>query len=491
MNNLALRILPLVLLFILTNCKTEPKTKKTRITLNIAKTDIKKIDLTAINLLGNDSELIATNNLDSTGTATLEFDLEKPIFGWLRVASDGSLRIYLSPGDHLKIIEDQNVEGKKVKYEGIGGLENTYLRNFDDIRFKYEGLNGAGFKDLNPDQFKARFDSLSMEYGNLFATLKKRSDVRKEAIAIFESRIPIILIAIQQNYTSQNYDYDISNSEIPAFLKKSMVDIPIDTIALNSNNFEYELMLSQFVRYIVHERIYDRYKELRADSLKKLIPSASEDLIIEKNYPKGIEEFLLACNLLDLLNQNGITPELEIIYEKFLKQAENPRSLMAVKQAYNNWLPLEAGKQAPEFTGLTKEGKCVSLSDFRGKIVYVDLWATWCGPCVGEFPKSRELIKHYEKDDRIVFLFVSSDSDIKPWKRMVSSTDIPKGIHINISDKDRQQALMNLYNVNGIPRYILIDTQGNIINAHALRPSSSKIIPQLNKALSPNLVEVQ
>ena len=334
-NKLTLRILPLILLFILTNCKTDPKTKKTRITLNIAKTDVNKIDLTAISLLGNDSDLIATNNLDSTGTATLEFDLEKPLFAWLGVASNGSLRIYLSPGDHLKIIHNQNADGEKVKYEGTGGVENTYLQNFDDIRFKYEGLNGAGFKDLEPDQFKARFDSLSLEYRNLLNTWKERSDVRKEAIAIFESRIPIILTAIQQNYTSQNYDYEISNSEIPAFLKKSMVDIPIDTIALNSSNFEYELMLSQFVRHIVHERIYDRYKELSVDSLKKLIPSASESWIRENRYPKGIEEFLLACNLLDLLNQNGITPELEVIYRKFLKQAKNSRSLMAVRQAYN------------------------------------------------------------------------------------------------------------------------------------------------------------
>jgi thiol-disulfide isomerase/thioredoxin len=120
------------------------------------------------------------------------------------------------------------------------------------------------------------------------------------------------------------------------------------------------------------------------------------------------------------------------------------------------------------------------LSDFRGKLVYIDLWATWCGPCLDEQPGWEKLVTEY-KDQPVVFLGVSIDNTRTPWEKMVTERNL-SGIQVWVKDNFKS-AIMQHFLVGGIPRYILLDAEGKILLKNAPKPSG-EIENELKKAFS-------
>lgn len=128
------------------------------------------------------------------------------------------------------------------------------------------------------------------------------------------------------------------------------------------------------------------------------------------------------------------------------------------------------GKPSAPFTYENFNGGTTSLSDFRGKYVYIDVWATWCGPCRKEIPYLKALETEYH-DENIVFVSISVDNEKNhsKWKRFVKKEALG-GIQL-IADKDWKSSFVKYYNIRSIPRFILLDTKGNIVSTDAPRPS--------------------
>ena len=111
-------------------------------------------------------------------------------------------------------------------------------------------------------------------------------------------------------------------------------------------------------------------------------------------------------------------------------------------------------------------------------MIYVDLWATWCGPCIQESPKFHELAKKY-RNDNIVFLAVSTDTEKKSWLSFIEGkeTGIPE---YNCTDTKN---LNEGWQIKYIPRFLLIDENFKIIDAYAPRPSQPEAVELLDKIL--------
>jgi thiol-disulfide isomerase/thioredoxin len=137
---------------------------------------------------------------------------------------------------------------------------------------------------------------------------------------------------------------------------------------------------------------------------------------------------------------------------------------------------LAKGKLSPKFKNFENNaGGTTSLDDLKGKYVYIDVWATWCGPCKAEIPALKAVEKEYH-DKNIAFVSISADK-IKAhdaWKKMVKDMDL-SGIQL-FSDNDFNTSFMKEYQIDAIPRFILLDPKGNIIAADAPRPSDKKLI---------------
>jgi thiol-disulfide isomerase/thioredoxin len=149
---------------------------------------------------------------------------------------------------------------------------------------------------------------------------------------------------------------------------------------------------------------------------------------------------------------------------------------------YEKVLHKSVGQKGLEFTYKDINDKPVSFSDFKGKYVYIDLWATWCGPCKTEIPHMKKIEEDYHGKN-IVFISLSLDApkDIQKWKDYVTKEQL-KGIQIMADNAFKSDVAKN-YDVNAIPRFLLFDTKGNIINSDALRPSNPELRVQLDKLL--------
>lgn len=138
------------------------------------------------------------------------------------------------------------------------------------------------------------------------------------------------------------------------------------------------------------------------------------------------------------------------------------------KQAIEN-MPKE-GEPALDFTYQDKDGNDYSLSSFKGTLVYVDVWATWCGPCIGEIPSLQKLEEEYHGKN-ITFLSISVDSNKEDWLNYLKENELG-GVQLWA---DGWSKITKDYAIFGIPRFMLFSSEGNVISTNAPRPSSDKI----------------
>jgi len=134
----------------------------------------------------------------------------------------------------------------------------------------------------------------------------------------------------------------------------------------------------------------------------------------------------------------------------------------------------EIGKPAVNFILDDNFGNKVSLHDFKGKVVYIDVWASWCGPCRAETPAFKLLYENYKNDSRVVFISIASRDAFRDWKKALEED---KTEWIQLIDKD--DVVWKAYTTYSIPNFILIDKNGNILNFDAPMPSSGIAIQKL------------
>ncbi|WP_431243701.1 TlpA family protein disulfide reductase [Flavobacterium sp. P21] len=141
------------------------------------------------------------------------------------------------------------------------------------------------------------------------------------------------------------------------------------------------------------------------------------------------------------------------------------------------------GKPSPEFDYENFKGGKTKLADLKGKYVYIDLWATWCAPCRAEIPYLQKVEEKYHgKNIEFVSISIDKAKDNEKWKKFVVDKNLG-GVQL-FADKDWTSEFVVNYGVTGIPRFILIDPQGNIVNSDAPRPSDPKLVEQLNALLN-------
>lgn len=115
---------------------------------------------------------------------------------------------------------------------------------------------------------------------------------------------------------------------------------------------------------------------------------------------------------------------------------------------------------APDFKLTDLDGKQVTLKDLKGKVVILDFWATWCGPCLSSFPGMQKAVEKYGKDDRVKFLFINSWENVEDKKQnavdFINKTNYPFRVLLDLDNK-----VIESYRVNGIPTKFIVDKEGN------------------------------
>jgi len=160
------------------------------------------------------------------------------------------------------------------------------------------------------------------------------------------------------------------------------------------------------------------------------------------------------------------------IFSSYIVKGQEVDSAWLAKNILPN-LSKDAGTFLPDASFIDEKGNTRSLSEFKGKILLIDVWTTWCGNCIIRFPHSEQLYKRLKSihlDTAIQFINICTEDSKSEWKKMLKEHH-PVGINLYSKDTSIYQS----WNVSAFPRYILVDRSGKILSAHYYGPDEGGI----------------
>jgi thiol-disulfide isomerase/thioredoxin len=240
-----------------------------------------------------------------------------------------------------------------------------------------------------------------------------------------------------------------------------------------------KLITNEWLEYLVNldYQLDSSLRHQKGYNLKKIndvYKGAARELALQRRIAFSIE---FAKSLGALSEQLGY---LEKYGSMFTDQ--NKKEFLQVKYQVKKkeLMQMQAGKPAPTFTLQGFDGKTYRLEDFKNKVIYLDLWASWCVPCRQEISSLKALHNKYRNDDRIVFVSIAVLDDLDKWKKAIR-TDKPTWTQLF----DKEGLVAKAYFANSVPQFILIDRNGNLVDFDAPWPSSGKqIIEVLNHEIA-------
>lgn len=204
----------------------------------------------------------------------------------------------------------------------------------------------------------------------------------------------------------------------------------------------------------------NQIRNLKSENIKAFLAKAFVDGLSPENSADENQEILKVVK--DFVKDEALVKQVEERVKTFEK--------------FN----IQPGATAPTFDFENFAGGKTSLESLKGKLVYIDVWATWCTPCLQEIPALQALEKEYHGKN-IAFVSISIDQEKQKWTDYLKQNKL-SGIQL-YGDLSVDNNFADAYNIQSIPRFILIDKEGKIINANAPRPSSNDIKDLINKHL--------
>ncbi len=192
---------------------------------------------------------------------------------------------------------------------------------------------------------------------------------------------------------------------------------------------------------------------------------------------KIMQEYVKGYN--ERLEDPSLDPGLKEAFDvRAAEMAELNKKQMEMMMNAKKELEKLNGTMAPDFEYENYAGGTSKLSSLRGKYVYIDIWATWCGPCRAEIPYLKK-VEHDFEGKNIEFVSVSIDKkkDYDKWKTMVKEQSLG-GMQL-FADKDWNSDFIRAFAINSIPRFLLIGPDGKVIDADTERPSMPELKARL------------
>ena len=438
-----------------------------------------------------EEEVLAQFDLDTANYGLMQLELSKPLMSYIRI-NGTSYELYLKPGYDLKLSKDTTYSYDSILFEGEGAPINNYINHVTAL------LNSEHLVGYDLNTFTKKYDSLNVAVEDFSKSYFDRFPMQKDDLDLLRqiNKIKLLSRKIYYAYRAHNdalVDQVLFQKGEPTGkierldeLQIFFSDIPFDTAYLGNGMPDYKSMLYDYLSEkhlsVIDLKLWDGPHREFPTRVSARWPRRVNALIKDESYPKRIKEHLIAVDLRHWMDSQGITPEIDSIFNEFKLEFEGSIYTTPLQKTYDEYVALLPGTIAHDFSGRTLEGKLISLKDFKGKVVYVDVWATWCGPCVEEIPYAKKLQGTFQ-EDKVIFLNVSVDDKAEAWKKMLAKEKDWLGTHI-ILDQQENDALTKNYKLIGIPKYLLIDQNGKIVSADASRPSSKSIKEEITSLLT-------
>lgn len=408
-------------------------------------------------------QLGITDSLRRSVGEVIELDLSSPSI--ISIGDKNKVYAYVKAGEAIRLT-NASKDSFTLDFAGELSPENRYLQKYTELNRKADSdFDIFPLSKYEPALF---LDSLTIKYAGLTSLvdeIQKDNTVDPRFVSVIKERLSAKKAADLIFYPDY---YKYQNENDPELLE-GYYDF-VEGIDLNSESL---LCFSEGRR--IGDQIIGRdinYEEFESTTDYF---NAKLDKVASVFTNKTNRDYFTFLQMESLIDFGGGIDGLDDKIASFRKATKNKYLLDQMKAVVDPWIDLKSGKTAPDFAGYTRDGEKIDISSLRGKNVYVDVWATWCGPCIREIPALKEVEKSHH-DDNIAFVSISIDEqkDADKWKKFVEDKSL-SGTQI-MADKDWSSDVVKEYNIKGIPRFILIDDKGNIVKADAPRPSDPKLL---------------
>ncbi|MEO6166643.1 MAG: TlpA disulfide reductase family protein [Chitinophagales bacterium] len=394
-----------------------------------------------------------------------------------------SISLFVEPGDQLQIkIDDDPL--LEASFSGKGAVQNEFLFSF------YKTFRNDFDKEkINAAITATAADAYEM---NLFEQRKKQLafyNAAAEKASFSEPFKKHITNVIRFNYYARLLSYPIiqANQSPQIMVVKAYPAVMLEGIdaklmndeALNAES--YRDFLYYYTVYFASEANgFNKFKDVNL-SLENKVQTAMKSFsgksltwciayLFNSDVSK-VSQYTAKhiYGVLDLQDENNT-------YTNLLKKQVDTR--LAAKDAVavvtNEADAKSSATNYPKLKDL--DGNYFTIDDLKGKVVYVDFWASWCGPSMQQMPYSKKLHAMFDEKQlkQVVFLYISIDGSEAAWKS--AATQLALKGKLGISPGNWQAPVAKFFGINSIPRYMLIDKKGEIVDLNAKRPSMASEI---------------
>lgn len=433
--------------------------------------------------------LLAAVNMHAADGITVNFDVKNPVLtnvvlvyhmsvnefaltdGKATVQLDGMDALYANVyyGEKFKVVYLQNGDNMTISFDA-NDFDNTFKVSGGNEK-AVEYLNRIQLVGLPNEAYAQPWDQFKKTVTDKMASMKRLLKVRK--------------------FAADDKFQKMEEGRITYFYANALLMYPVSLLYLTQDTTmvlgdDYYAAIREYVKEDEDLADIDEYRNFMIetshifDENGKNIRQMYPKVIAEMNYigehmeSEKVREALIHFLAFTYVEGNG-TDNITDLQNLYYSYVTSPRLNDIFKKACTKWDKAAVGRPSPIFKGVDINGKEMSLRDFRGKYIYIDMWATWCGPCQKELPYLTKLEEKY-KGRNIVFVGLSIDQDKAKWEARVKSGALG-GTQLYIGKGTKFQSD---YRISGIPRFILLDPNGRIVNPDMSRPSSEDTEKILN-----------
>lgn len=433
--------------------------------------------------------LLAAVNMHAADGITVNFDVKNPVLtnvvlvyhmsvnefaltdGKATVQLDGMDALYANVyyGEKFKVVYLQKGDNMTISFDA-NDFDNTFKVSGGNEK-AVEYLNRIQLVGLPNEAYAQPWDQFKKTVTDKMASMKRLLKVRK--------------------FAADDKFQKMEEGRITYFYANALLMYPVSHLYLTQDTTmvlgdDYYAAIREYVKEDEDLADIDEYRNFMIetshifDENGKNIRQMYPKVIAEMNYigehmeSEKVREALIHFLAFTYVEGNG-TDNITDLQNLYYSYVTSPRLNDIFKKACAKWDKAAVGRPSPIFKGVDINGKEMSLRDFRGKYIYIDMWATWCGPCQKELPYLTKLEEKY-KGRNIVFVGLSIDQDKAKWEARVKSGALG-GTQLYIGKGTKFQSD---YRISGIPRFILLDPNGRIVNPDMSRPSSEDTEKILN-----------